>query len=236
VGRGPRRPRRITRRPRACLRGLARRMTDSHFVRPAHGLHPEERAFVHRRTGNRVARAQRLPSGTRPCPAQRGSPGAPGVVVGGTGASDVRFVAKPGGAVRRAVVSACGNSLRVSVAARPAVWGTRNSWGASTCCRLRTVMPVTRSGQEREWPPLALLDGQVQLGGQPAARVSQAVVVGLGESAAGRRSTADASTDAGPGVQLSGHWPRVLPAPKPCASHPEGPLPSGHGSSRRTSE
>lgn len=38
------------------------------------------------------------------------------------------------------------------------------------------------------------------------------------------------------GVHLSGHWPRVLPAPKPCASHPEGPLASGHGSSRRTSE
>lgn len=50
---------------------------------------------------------------------------------------------------------------------------------------LRAVVPVTGGDDERE-RLLPLLDGQVQLGGQPAARASETVVVGLGVDAAGR--------------------------------------------------
>ncbi|GDY70268.1 hypothetical protein SAV14893_096610 [Streptomyces avermitilis] len=46
-------------------------------------------------------------------------------------------------------------------------------------------MPLA-SGDEQRQRLLPLLDRQVQLGGQPAARASEAVVVGLGVDAAGR--------------------------------------------------
>jgi hypothetical protein len=46
-------------------------------------------------------------------------------------------------------------------------------------------VPLTGGNEQRQWL-LSLLDRQVQLGGQPAARAPEAVVVGLGVDAAGR--------------------------------------------------
>jgi hypothetical protein len=50
---------------------------------------------------------------------------------------------------------------------------------------LRAVMPLP-GGDEQGQRLLSLLDRQVQLGRQPAARASEAVIVGFGVDAAGR--------------------------------------------------
>ncbi|GAA3770385.1 hypothetical protein GCM10022206_06150 [Streptomyces chiangmaiensis] len=46
-------------------------------------------------------------------------------------------------------------------------------------------MPVAGSDKQRQWL-LALLNRQMEFGGQPAARAPEAVVVGLDVDAAGR--------------------------------------------------